>query len=200
MKKSCRQQVFSGLCWGFGGTLSFAFSKSPKQRLGACSPGAKQCKVGSQGFVIARCCRYHMTPPFSWAQFELILCNSKSSAAQPRSFSQGEGGKKRWRDVFFLPTKEQPAWKWKLLFSHTWQWVFLFLELYLQLNAVSFSDVFRPFRTSKRHLCWVERSPSSIFLFSAYQAGMHFNIRRLIIFPLSDAGHELLNLSCTCLA
>ena len=59
----------------------------------------------------------------------------------------------------------------------------LFLELYLQLNAVSFSGLFRPFRTSKGHLCWVDRSPSSIFLFSAYQAGVHFDIRSPVFFP-----------------
>lgn len=199
MKKSCSQQFFSGLCWGFGGTLSFAFSKSQKQRLGACSLSAKcaWCKVGSQGFVIAQCWGYHMAPPFFWAQFELVLCNSKSSAAQPRSFSQrGRRKEKMVRD--FLPFHQGAAWQWKLLISHTWQSVFC-SELYLQLNAVSFSGLFRPFRTSKGHLCCMDGSPSSVFLFSAYQTGVHFNIRRLIVFPLSDVAHELLNLSCTCL-
>ena len=185
MKKSCSQQVFSGMCWVFGGTLSFAFSKSPKQRLGACSLGAKhaRCKVSSQGFVIAQCWGYHMTPPFFWAQFELVLCTSRSSAAQPRSFSQGEGGKKRWWGFFSFLPRSSVTLK-ALVFAHLAASPgVLFLELYLQLNAVSFSGLFRPFRTSKGHLCWVDRSPSSIFLFFAYQAGVHFDIRSPIFFP-----------------
>lgn len=64
----------------------------------------------------------------------------------------------------------------------------LFLELYLLLNAVCFSGLFRPFRISRGHLCWDNKHLSSKFLFSAYQAGVHFNFL--------DAGHELLNLSC----
>lgn len=85
-----------------------------------------------------------------------------------------------------------------LIFTHLVVGV-LFLELYLQLNVVSLSGLFKPFRTSKGHLCCMDGCTSSIFLSSAYQTGVHVSIRRLIVFPLSDVGHELLNLSCTCL-
>lgn len=182
--KSRSQQVFSGLCWGFGGTLCFALRKSPEQRLGACSLGAKraQCKVGSQGFVTAQCWGYHMTLPFFWAQFELVLCKLQEFCSPAQVLqSRGRRKKKMVRDFFSFPPRSSMTVK-ALIFAHLAASLsVLFLELYLQLNAVSSSGLFRPFRTSGGHLCWVDRSPSSIFLFSAYQTHVHFNIRSLIL-------------------
>lgn len=83
-----------------------------------------------------------------------------------------EGRKKREKSFSFLLRSHLTR---KLLFLHTW-------KPHLQLNAICFSGLLRLFRISRGHLCWENKRLSSKFLFSAYQAGVHFNIRKLIYF------------------
>lgn len=95
-----------------------------------------------------------MTLSFFWAQFELVLCKLQEFCSPAQVLqSRGRKKKKDGERFFSFPPRSSMTVK-ALIFTHLAASLsVLFLELYLQLNAVSFSGLFRPFRTSRGHLC-----------------------------------------------